>query len=71
MFLDADPQPSASLWMGIAEDNGETLGNVDVRPANLSTLRRAAKHPAGGLTVVDAPPRRDACWRGPSRPPTS
>ena len=30
---------------------------MDVRPANLSTLQRAAKHPADGLTVVDAPPQ--------------
>ncbi|MFQ8744626.1 MAG: AAA family ATPase [Bifidobacterium longum] len=57
VILDADPQSSASLWRDIAEDNGETLGNVDVLPANLSTLQRAAKHPADGLTVVDAPPQ--------------
>ena len=50
--------------MGIAEDNGESLGNVDVRPANLSTLRRAAKHPAGGLTVVDAPPPQGRLLEG-------
>ncbi|MCI1211109.1 ParA family protein [Bifidobacterium tibiigranuli] len=57
VILDADPQSSASLWRDIAEDNGETLGSVDVRPANLSTLQRAVKHPTDGLTVVDAPPQ--------------
>lgn len=53
VILDADPR----LWRGIAEDNGETLGNADVLPANLSTLQRVAKHPADGLTVVDVPPQ--------------
>lgn len=56
VVLDADPQSSASLWRDMAEDAGSGLGLVDVRPANLSTLRRAGRLDAG-LVVVDAPPQ--------------
>lgn len=57
VVLDADPQSSASLWRDMAEDAGSGLGLVDVRPANLSTLRRAGRLGAAGLVVVDAPPQ--------------
>lgn len=57
VVLDADPQSSASLWRDMAEDAGSGLGLVDVRPANLSTLRRAGRLGADGLVVVDAPPQ--------------
>lgn len=58
VVLDADPQSSASLWRDMAEDAGSGLGLVDVRPANLSTLRRAARMGVdAGLVVVDAPPQ--------------
>lgn len=55
VVLDADPQSSASLWRDMAEDAGSSMGLVDVRPANLSTLRRAGRLGADGLVVVDAP----------------
>lgn len=58
VVLDADPQSSASLWRDMAEDAGSGLGLVDVRPANLSTLRRVARMGVdAGLVVVDAPPQ--------------
>lgn len=58
VVLDADPQSSASLWRDMAEEAGSGLGLVDVRPANLSTLRRAARMGVdAGLVVVDAPPQ--------------
>ena len=56
-MLDADPQSSASLWRDLAEDSGETLGMVDVRAANISTLQRLQDRPSGTLTIVDAPPQ--------------
>lgn len=58
VVLDADPQSSASLWRDMAEDAGSSAGLVDVRPANLSTLRRAGRLGADGLVVVDAPQGR-------------
>lgn len=58
VVLDADPQSSASLWRDMAEEAGSGLGLVDVRPANLSTLRRVARMGVdAGLVVVDAPPQ--------------
>lgn len=58
VVLDADPQSSASLWRDMAEDASSGLGLVDVRPANLSTLRRVARMGVdAGLVVVDAPPQ--------------
>lgn len=57
IVLDADPQSSASLWRDLAEDSGETLGMVDVRAANISTLQRLQDRPSGTLTIVDAPPQ--------------
>lgn len=59
LLLDADVQASASLWRDMAEDASDPLG-FEVRPANVSTLRRLRGSSADGghgLVVVDAPPQ--------------
>lgn len=56
VILDADIQASASLWRDMAEDAGESL-DIEVRPANLSTLQRLGRVRVDGLVVVDAPPQ--------------
>lgn len=54
--LDADPQASASLWRDMIEATGETLNNIMVDPANMSTLQHVDRV-ASDVVIVDAPPQ--------------
>lgn len=57
-LLDADQQSSASLWAGVAEENGDPLP-FEVEAANLYTVRKVAKDERGtnGTWVfIDCPP---------------